>query len=165
MTESLEGSKELAIKLSNLERKLAAKTLRGAMLKATLPVVRQMRQKAPKGTVEHRTYKKRLVAPGFLSRSLRRKTRIDKTRGALVVTIGVRSEAFYGIQFYDQGPYTITKRRQSTKSRRRRHIDIKPYTLKRYPWFQSTFTANRSQMESAIVHELRSRIEKIKNGN
>lgn len=163
MAETLIGARELERKLSQLGAKLGTKVLRSAMLKTTTPVLRQMRKRAPVGIEAHRTYRKRLVAPGFLKRSLRRKTRVDKSRGAVVLTMGVRSEAFYGILFYDQGPYQVTKRRSKGTGRSGRQI--KAYTLPRRPWFQSTFVANRGQMERGMVDELRKNIDKVTRGN
>ena len=109
---ALDGYKELSRKLSALGQKVGGKVLRGSMMRATSKVVREMKSKAPVGTVAHRTYKGRLVAPGFGSRSIKRVTRIKD--GYASLRIGVRREAFYLIQFKDarpgRTPYQVSKR-------------------------------------------------------
>jgi len=108
MANEVKGLKELAGKLSKLETSLAVKSLRSAIFKATTPVVRQMKSRIPVGTEAHRTYKKRLVAPSFAQRSIKRLTgKRYLSQGKLSIAIGVRAEAYYAIRFYDQGPYTL----------------------------------------------------------
>ena len=173
MANEVKGLKELAGKLSKLETSLAVKSLRGAIFKATTPVVRQMKSRIPVGTEAHRTYKKRLVAPSFAKRSIKRLTgKRYLSQGKLSIAIGVRAEAYYAIRFYDQGPYTITRRRQSTNRKARGHvgnqrrkISIKPYTLRKTPWFESTFRTNESTMVSSMKNNLRDIIMKaVKRG-
>ena len=161
----LQGLKELNAKLARLGAKTGAKVLRSAALKATTPVMRAMRAKIPVGTEAHRTHKGRLVAPGFLKRSLRRKTRLFRRTGTAVVTLGVRSEAFYGPQFLDQGPWRISSRRISTGRRSTKKVAIKPYTLRKRPFFESVFIANRRVMESKLAEELKKNIEAAVRGN
>ena len=173
MASELVGVKELTKKLDKLDAKLAVKTLRSVLFRATTPVVRQMKAQVPVGTEAHRTYTGRLVAPGFTkNRSIKRLTgKRFLSQGKLSIAIGVKAEAFYAIKFYDQGPHTITKRRQRTTVKlsghtgtRRRHANIKPYTLRRVPWFQSVFVRNESQMLTNIKNNLSDAVEKIARG-
>ena len=172
MASELIGVKELTKKLDKLDAKLAVKTLRSVLFKATTPVVRQMKSQVPVGTEAHRTYKGRLVSPGFSKRSIKRLTgKRFLSQGKLSIAIGVRAEDFYSIKFYDQGPHTITKRRQRTTIKlsghagtRRRSVNIKPYTLRRVPWFQSVFVRNESQMLTNIKNNLSDAVEKIARG-
>ena len=169
MANELKGFKELAIKLNKLEAGLRVKTLRKALFKATTPVVRQMKSRIPVGTEAHRTYKKRLVTPGFAKRSIKRLTgKKFISKGKLSIAIGVRAEAYYAIRFYDLGPYTISRRRQSTNIKakghvgnQRRKIAIKPYTLKKVLWLSSTFTANQYAMISSLRNHLKDEINKV----
>lgn len=169
MANELIGVEELTRKLNRLDSKLAAKSLRSSLFKATTPVVRQMQSRIPVGTDAHRTYKGRLVVPGFARRSVKRLTgKKFLNRGRISVAIGVKAEAYYAIRFYDQGPYTITRRRQSTNIRarghvgnQRRNISIKPYTLRRVPWFESTFAANETRMVADMKKHLRDIITKV----
>ncbi len=168
MANELVGAKELTQKLNKLDNSLRVKSFRSVLFKATTPVVQQMKAKMPVGTEAHRTYRKRLVSPGFSKRSIRRLTgKKYLNQGKLSIAIGVRAEAFYAVRFYDQGPYTISKKRQQTNQKlsghvgyRRRKINIKPYTLQRVPWFQSVFIANEGVMLSNIKNNLIAEVNK-----
>lgn len=163
MPEQLHGLRELEAKLEKLGQKVGAKALRSAALKATTPVIRIMRNRIPKGSTWHRTYKKRIVGPGFASRSIRRISKFDKRTGTASVSIGVRAEAFYAIQFIDQGPYTVTRRKHKIHGFT---LLNHPYDIKHVPWFEDTFVASRHLMESKFKDELQKNIEKaIRNGN
>lgn len=135
----LDGLKELTKKLNQLETKLAGKTLRSAVVQASLPAFRAIKLAAPVGTGAHRTYKGNLVGPGFLKRSVKRVSKINKRTGTVSVAIGVRAEAFYGIAFLDRGTIRITGR----------------------SWFKRNFVDNRSKMERRLVERLRAKIEQI----
>lgn len=131
------GLKELSDKLGELDRQLAAKTLRQSVRNATTPAVRAMKLAVPTGEVAHRTYRKRLVAPGFLKRSVRVISFIRN--GKAVALIGVRREAFYGVQFVDKG----TKFMQAK------------------PWFKSVFENARDEIEKRLADQLRAKIAKL----
>lgn len=150
---ALDGYKELSRKLSALGQKVGGKVLRGSMMRATSKVVREMKSKAPVGTVAHRTYKGRLVAPGFGSRSIKRVTRIKD--GYASLRIGVRREAFYLIQFKDarpgRTPYQVSKR-----GKRR----VKPYAIAATPWFSSVFEKHADAMTRDIGKYMGNLIEK-----
>lgn len=111
---SVKGLKELDKQLENVSRKLAAKAIRQAALQATTPAYRQMKLAAPIGSREHKTYKGRLVTPGFLKRSIKRKTFVSKN--SVFVLIGVLPEAYYGVTFLDDGTQTIGARKWFVKS-------------------------------------------------
>jgi len=154
MATGLHGTKELSTKLSRLGSSLGTKTLRSAALKSTTPVVRKMRNKAPVGNEAHRTFKGRLVAPGFLKRSIRKKSRIDRATGKVSVVIGVLAEAFYGIAFLDKGVNVTSRGKRS----------IKPYTIRGRNWFKSVFIQNRNVIESTMIKKLKESIDKVTRG-
>jgi hypothetical protein len=158
MSSELFGLDAIDRQLSALELKVGGKALRSAALRATTKTLRKLKTRAPRGTEAHRTYKGRLVAPGFASRSLRRKTKLKN--GRVSVVIGVLAEAFYAIQFYDLGPYTISERRVSIGKRRRVKKKIKSYTLPKRPWFRRTFIEDRRLIESELVRILKQNITK-----
>lgn len=135
----LEGLKDLSKKLDQLETQLAGKALRSAVLQATLPAFRAIKLAAPVGNQAHRTYKGNLVSPGFLKRSVKRVSSLDRRTGKVSAAIGVRAEAFYGVTFVDQGTAKIRPRN----------------------WFQRNFETNRSKMEARLVERLRARINKV----
>lgn len=166
--EGLLGYRELSRKLAKLGQKTGGKVLRSSLIKSTTPTLKEMKLHVPKGDESHRTYKGRLVSPGFASRSIRRVTKILNGYG--YVRLGVKREAFYAIQFFDERPgrtpYRISKRRIRAKGRKgRRTIRIKPYTLKAYPWFYRVFEKNQGQMTRDIGKIMGQIIEKsAKNG-
>ena len=133
---ALTGLKELSDQLGRLQTQTAVKALRQSVHNATLPATRAMKLAAPVGTVAHRTYRKRLVAPGFLKRSIRA---ISFIRGGKAsALIGVKREAFYGVQFVDRG--TVKTSAQ--------------------PWFKTVFESQRDAMESRLVEQLKAKIAK-----
>lgn len=143
----LQGYAELSRKFAALGKAVGGKALRSAMVKSTSKVLREMKAKAPVGNEAHRTYKKRLVAPGFGRQSIRR---ISKVRNdGVSIRFGVKREAFYMIQFLDsrpgRTPYQVTQRRINTK-RGRRKIKVRPYTIGSRPWFSSVFEKHADQM-------------------
>lgn len=116
MVSRIEGLKELSDQLSKLEKNAGGKALRSALFQSSLPVVKKARVNAPVGAVPHKTYKGRLVSPGFLSRNIARKSRLSKDRRTAFVFIGVKPEAFYGLQFLELGTSRIRKRPWLSKS-------------------------------------------------
>lgn len=165
---AVEGLPELEKKLAKLGNKVAGKVLRSAVGKATTKTTRKIRQSAPKGSVPHRTYKGRLVRPGFASRSVRKQTKIGRNRSSAYARIGVLAEAFYAVQFYDRRgrtPYTISTRRVSVGNGRKEKRNIKPYTLPDKPWFSRVFTSQERQMLDDLRKFLGQNIEKAARGN
>jgi len=135
---NVEGLDQLNKQLNELGKQLAAKALRSALMSATLPTVKEAKVRAPVGTLPHKTYKGRVVAPGFLSRSLGRKSRVNKDGTGASVSIGVRNEAFYGVQFLELGTSKIPKR----------------------PWLVPAYEATYKQGLEIFKAELRKRIDR-----
>jgi len=168
MANELIGVKELNAKLGRLDRATGIKTLRSSLFKATTPVVRIMKSRIPVGTKAHRTYRKRLVSPGFARRSIKRLTgKKYVNQGKLSIAIGVKAEAFYVINMLDQGPHTVTRRRQqtSTKARghsgyQRRNATINSYVIRKQPWFESSFIAGERLMIGSFKNDLSAAILK-----
>lgn len=165
MASELEGVRKLTAKLNKLDGATQVKVLRSVLFKATTPTVRLMKARVPVSNRASRTYKGRLVGPGFARRSIRRITgRKFLSKGLLSVAIGVRAEAFYAINFIDQGPHTITDRRVSSGRRSSTSRNIRPYILRRQPWFESSFLANQSRMLTDIKTNLKKKMEVIARG-
>ena len=139
----IEGMRELSLKLDELGAKLGAQALRQAASQSLTPVVREIRAAAPVGTRAHKTYRGRIVAPGYLKRSIRRKSYVDKRRGSAVAMIGVEPEAFYGVNFLDRPA------RNPTRNYTPRH------------WFKDRFTKNKGAIENNFARLLKQKIEKI----
>jgi len=140
----LEGLAELEKKLEQIGGATAEKALRQAVMNASTPAFKAIKMAAPVGKRAHRTYKGRLVAPGFLRRNIVRRSRIhrghNKTWASVV--IGVRDEAFYGVQFLERGTSKMAAR----------------------PWLAKTFARYRPQMEQRLKEQLRRKIERIARG-
>jgi len=127
-----------------LDRKLAQlsnprdqrKVIRAALTSATTPIVKSARQNAPHGAAGHKTYKGRIVAPGFLSRSIKRKTRI--VGQSIITYIGTDKEAFYG-QFFELGTRFLT----------------------RQPWLVPALESNRAEAIRRFKEKMLQHIKKI----
>ena len=130
------GLRELDRQLGKLQASVAAKALRQAAMAATTPTRKAIVMAAPVGSQAHRTHTGRLVAPGFLSRSVRRISSIKN--GVATVLIGVRKEAYYGVQFVERGTKFMSAR----------------------SWLESTFVQHQREIEQRFADELRKRIKK-----
>jgi len=108
MTEQVKGLKDLERKLNKLQHNVRGKALRNATNQAMLPVLRSARTYAPVGTEPHKTYKGRWVFPGHLQRSVRRRSRLSRDKNAAYSMVGVKPEAFYGVQFVEIGTKYIS---------------------------------------------------------
>jgi HK97 gp10 family phage protein len=103
---------------------------------ATTPTRKAMKMAAPVGSKAHYTHTGRLVGPGFLSRSVERVSKIKN--GVAEVLIGVKEEAYYGVQFVERGTRFMAAQ----------------------PWFKRTFERHKREMEQRFSDELRKRIKK-----
>lgn len=140
MPRALEGVADLTKKLQELaDPNETLKVLRSAVGAAMRKVQKDARARVPIGTVAHKTYKGRLVAPGFASRSLRVVTGADKGTGTATARLGVRAEAFYALQFIELGTSKIP----------------------RTPWLVPAFEASQESALQEIGAQMRKRIEKI----
>lgn len=133
----LRGLNELDRKLAELGAKTGARVLRASARAALLPVLKDAKATIPEGDAPHYTYKRRLVAPGFAKRSLRRITKIE--RGRVVALLGVAKEAFYAVHFWEYGTPRIP----------------------RAPWLGMTLERNADEVTRLIGHEVRKRILKV----
>lgn len=134
----LAGVAELMRKLGDLGALDDGKVIRNATRAAGRVVADRARALIPKGTIEHRTYKGRLVAPGFASRSIRYIASLSKDKQKATVVVGVRSEAFYAVQF----------------------VELGTSKMERQPWLRPAFQSTTEQQQTAIADYLRKWIEK-----
>ena len=109
-TRNVEGAALLSRGLVALGNAAGGKALRAAATSAMLPTLRKAQATAPVGSVPHKTYKGRLVAPGFLKRSIRRVSKLSRDKQKVTVRLGVRNEAFYGVAFLEIGTSKMTAR-------------------------------------------------------
>lgn len=134
----VEGFEELERKLERLDPKYQKRAYRNAANAAMLPVARAAKTSAPVGLEAHKTYKGRWVSPGFLSRSVRRKSIAYRDGSKFLALVGVAPEAFYGLQFLELGTSHISRR----------------------PWLEPSYRNNRRQVVSLFRKKLKEQIEK-----
>lgn len=112
----ISGFRELSGQLKRMGAANGGKALRNAAMRAMLPAQQAAKANAPVGSPPYsypdrapvdpyprRTYKGRLVTPGFASRSVRRKSLISADRRYVTVLLGVDQEAFYAVNFVELG--------------------------------------------------------------
>lgn len=139
MASQLEGVKELTGQLTELGVKLASRELKGTVKTALEEAEHLARSRIPQGTEPHKTYRGRLVSPGYALSTLHIEVSINKRSGAVVATLGVGREAFYAVLFVELG----TARTGAQ------------------PWLRPSFEQSQDAMLNKIASELRARVEKI----
>lgn len=150
---NVKGLNQLSEQLAAFGTKMGGKALRQSVAAAVKPTVNEMKARAPVSSGgAHKTYLGRTVAPGFLRRSI--KTRTTLKNGRAEVHVGVAPEAFYGVNFIDQG-ITVSSRRGKHKG------EIKPYTIKGRKWFKFVFLKNEQAMIKKLNDTLALRIKKL----
>ncbi len=138
--EDIVGLKELNQKLAKLGPEIEKKALKSGIAKASTLAVRNIRSAAPVGKVYHKTYRDRIVSPGFLKRSIAKRTRFRQ--GVATAFIGVKAEAFYGVTFLEKG---------------------KPSQIAKYKgWFTKAFERSEDQMLGKFSEEVNKTIDKVR---
>lgn len=102
-TYKIEGAAELIAKLSALGHLEDGKAPRSAARAGVKPIFTQAKANIPKSPDAVKTYKGRLVGPGFASRNIRTITQLKKAEGIARASVGVRAEAFYAVRFVERG--------------------------------------------------------------
>lgn len=138
MSGEVKGAKELDAKLEELGRTVEDKVVRAAMREALKPALDSARTNIPKSDKAHRTYKGRLVAPGFAARSLRRVAG-KPNQGKIRAALGVAREAYYALQFIEMGTIHISAR----------------------PWLGPAFEATRGKALDVLASAILRKIEKV----
>ena len=132
----IEGLNKLSAQLKKLGTELGTKTLRNATRSAMAPTHKKIKALTPVGSRTHRTYKGRLVAPGFLKRNIKLRSR--GKNGYASASISASNEAFYG-QFLVFG----TKKIPASD------------------FFIRIFANDRARIEAKLATELKKRIDKL----
>lgn len=138
-TSKIDGLDELKKKLDQLSRVVSNKAMRSAITAASYPVLAAAKATVPVGSVVHKTYKGRIVSPGFLRRSLNRRSYIHRDGSGASILIGVRKEAFYGLHFVELGTSKVPRR----------------------PWLVPALTQNSAVVVDAFRAKLKERLEKL----
>lgn len=135
----LSGFDQLQKQLRALGQANGAKAMRSAAGFAMTPVVKQARANAPRGKEGHRIYTGDLVAPGFLSRNIKKKTFKSKSGRYASATVGMSAGAFYG-EFFERGTKYINKS----------------------PWLEPAFESKRREVLKRFSTKLAKNIEKAR---
>lgn len=138
MASQLEGVAELTAQLNAIGKGFAAKSLRGTVKEALEVAEHKARANMPQGTEPHKTYRGRLVAPGYALTTLHIETSLNKQTGAAVARLGVGREAFYAVQFVELGTA---------------HTPAQP-------WLRPAFLESEDEMLRQIGTSMKERIEK-----
>lgn len=136
----VEGLRDLKRRLDALEQAAAGKALRGATRYAMVPVRDAAIQNAPVGVREHKTYKGRIVFPGFLSRSVKLRSKLSRDKNTAWAEVGVKHEAFYGVHFLEYGTSRIARR----------------------PWLRPAMDNNQHQAQQRLKERLKHLIDKAR---
>jgi len=134
----LEGVADLMAKLRALQLLDDGKALRAGARAASKVVVDAATARAPVGKVAHKTYKGRMVLPGFTKRSVRFVTQISGDKQKVSASVGVRAEAFYSLSFVEVGTSKMPAR----------------------PWLRPAFESTLQQQTDAMADALRKFIER-----
>lgn len=149
MASELQGTRALSQQLAALGRLEEGRGLRSAVRAGIKPALERARATVPvRDTTKpgndglKKTYKGNLVAPGFLSRSILTRVYVPRRRKSAFAFLGVRQEAYYGLQFLELGTSRIAKR----------------------PWLVPAFSATQSAQLTAVADSLRKTLERIARG-
>lgn len=141
MASGLEGVAALSRQLSGLGAAFSVPILRAAVRAGIKPAQQRWVQTIWKGNTAHRTYKGRLVAPGFGSRNTRIVTKAEAGGTRVSAALGVRREAFYHVQFIE---------RELGNSK---HVA--------QPSLRAAMAATKDLQQALTIAKLRERIEKL----
>lgn len=102
---NVNGYNALSKQLSALGSLEGGKVLRAGVVQATTPVVRVARSRIPVNDRDYlqKTHKGRRVSPGFAKRNIAKRVWVSKDKRVAVAHVGVKSEAFYAVQFVELG--------------------------------------------------------------
>lgn len=139
MSKYLQGVAQLTKQLQQLGAAFTVPVLRSAVRAGIQPAKKQAIAMAPAGSVAHRTYKGRLVAPGFGKRSIRVVTKVNADKTTVSAALGVRREAFYMVNFVERGTSKMPAQ----------------------PWLRPAMKSTQSEQEAAFAAQLIKRIDKV----
>lgn len=92
----LKGADEAMRSFKRLKEAAKPRVMRSALNAALTPVLKEVRAAAPIGDEPHKTYKGRVVAPGFLSRNIKKSTKVSRDKKRVFGSVKPAPEAWYG---------------------------------------------------------------------
>lgn len=139
MASELEGVADVLRQLGELAALDDGKAIRAAVSAAGKLVVVRAQANIPQGSVMHKTYKGRIVAPGFASRNVTQQVIVSKDKQMAAALIGVRGEAFYAALFVERGTSKMAAQ----------------------PWLVPAFEATQSEQQKGIAASLVKTLKRI----
>jgi hypothetical protein len=106
------GAANFAGAIQEVKTQITTANLRAALNYAIDPAYRMAKQLAPKGSRMHKTHKGRMVAPGFLSRSITKNTKAARDKKGAAAIMKLKGEAFYGA--FVAGGYRAGRRQKKS---------------------------------------------------
>lgn len=103
VTFKIDGIAELVNKLAALGKLEDGKALRSAARAGVKPIFTQAKVNIPKSQEASKTRKGRIIGPGFASRNIRTITQLKQAQGIARASVGVRADAYYAVDFVQQG--------------------------------------------------------------
>lgn len=94
---------------------------------------------SPGKVAQHKTYKGRIVAAGFAARNLVLVVKVNAIQGVAWAMLGVRTEAFYVLSFFELGTSSIP----------------------RHPWLTPAMEASKDSTITEVGSAMRKRIDRI----
>lgn len=138
--------KKISVIAEETDPKLTAQALRSAMK----PMLSAARANAPTGEDSHRTYKGRLVSPGFLKRNIKLKKLRFRDKSRVGYGLWAQGEAWYG-QALERGRKAGRKGKYAWGS-------IRPD-----PWLGKAYAAHKDGLSRSFKAEMSKRImQKVK---
>ena len=150
---SISGYKELSAQLRAMGAAAGGQALKSAAFSSMKPALQAAQAAAPEAHPPYgpyatrttpldpypkKTYKGRRVAPGFARRSVAIRAFLARTRDFVKVALGVRSEAFYAVQFIELGTSKVPKR----------------------PWLEPAFRGAVAAVDAQLQTRLRALIDR-----
>jgi len=96
VTGEVVGVRDLQRRLKAIDKSIQPKIVAQAARAAMIPMMKEARANAPQGKKTHRTYKGRLVAPGFLKRNIKLRKMKLRSKEHIGYSLAARKEAWYG---------------------------------------------------------------------
>lgn len=135
---ALEGVAALTRQLEALGKLEDGKVLRNAVRAGIKPATERAKALIPVGVDAHRTYRGRLVAPGFAKRSIKTRVNLSRDKQKATASLGVGPEAFYAVQFVEVGTSHMAAQ----------------------PWLRPAFYSTRGAQQEAMAKSFRKSIKK-----
>lgn len=137
-TPNTDGFSDLSKALKELDPRKQVNAIRNA-LRASLKETKKTAERlVPVGQKAHRTYKGRLVTPGFAKRNINISTRVSRDKYRINATVGTKKEAFYVRQFLEKG--------------------VPSKGIAPQPWLRPAYEVHRVQMKNEFKIQLREKI-------